>query len=373
MDFELNEAQGALKDMVSRFAADRYGFEERRRHRLAATHTDREIWSEFAALGLLAVTVPEDKNGLGLSLNEAAIICQEFGKALVVEPYVHMALLSTRLLGAADSNISESVLAQLVTGERLVTVALQEPNLRYRCDQFNTRIESTGKFYRLDGAKLLVPGGDAADDLIVPAILDAAPALVLVPTDAAGVERHSFKQLDGSWACNVHFAAVELSPGAILVQGEAAARLLQSAIDESALYTGAEAIGCIDRIIEITAEYTANRKQFGQPLSGFQVIQHRLAELFTEAEMARAALHGGMSACNAAPAARALAVSAARVRIDQAAQKIGNQGIHLHGGMGMTMEYPVGHFYLRLLMLSKAFGDTEYHLERYEQLSLKAS
>jgi alkylation response protein AidB-like acyl-CoA dehydrogenase len=306
-------------------------------------------------------------------LNEAAIICQEFGKGLVVEPFVHMALLSTRLLCAADRNAAEALLAQVITGERLATTALQEPNLRYHFDQCATRIEATGNRYRLDGAKLLVPGGDAADDLIVPAMLAAAPVLVLVPTHATGVERHAFKQMDGSWACNVEFASVELSSDAILIQGEAAALLLQTAIDESALCTGAEAIGCIDRIIEITAEYTGNRQQFGQKLSGFQVIQHRLAELFTEAEMARSALHGGLSACNAAPAARALAVSAARVRIDQAAQKIGNQGIHLHGGMGMTMEYPVGHFYRRLLMLSKAFGDTEYHLERYEQLSLKAA
>jgi alkylation response protein AidB-like acyl-CoA dehydrogenase len=373
MDFELNDEQSALKDTVSRFVADRYCFEERRRKRLAATHTDLEVWSKFAKLGLFAVIVPEEKNGLGLSLNEATIICQEFGKGLVVEPYVHMALFSTRLLCAAVSKTAEALLAKVVTGEKLVTVALQEPNLRYRFDQFVSRIEATGNTFRLDGTKLLVPGGEVADYLIVPAMLGTAPALVLVPTNAAGVERHSFKQLDGSWACNVKFASVELSPEAMLVQGEAAAILLQSATDEGALYTGAEAMGCIDRIIEITVEYIGNRKQFGQPLSGFQVIQHRLAELFTEAEMARSALYGGLSAFKASPAACSLAVSAARVRVDQAAQKIGNQGIHLHGGMGMTMEYPVGHFYRRLLMLSKAFGDTEYHLERYEQLSLKVA
>jgi alkylation response protein AidB-like acyl-CoA dehydrogenase len=373
MNFELNDEQIALKDTVSRFVADRYGFEERRRKRLTAPHTDAQVWSEFAELGLLAVTVPEEKGGLGFSLNEAIIICQEFGKGLVVEPYVQMALLAARLLCAADNKMADALLAQVITGERLVTVALQESNLRYRFDQFATKIEATGNSYRLDGAKILVSGGDAADYLILPATLGATPALVLVPTQAAGVERHAFRQLDGSWACNVRFTSVELPPGAMLVQGDAASALLQSAFDEGALYTAAETIGCIDRIIEITAEYTGSRKQFGQPLSGFQVIQHRLAELFTEAEMARAALHGGMSGAAGSPEQRALAVSAARVRIDQAAQKIGNQGIHLHGGMGMTMEYSVGHFYRRLLMLSKAFGDAEYHLERYEQLSLKVT
>lgn len=371
MNFDLNEDQLALRDSVRRLIVDRYDFERRRQRLLSGSGTDRQMWASFAEMGWLAILVPEARGGLGWSLLEAAIILQEFGRGLVAEPFLDVALLAVRILAATDAPAAGELLSEIGMGESLVAVALQEPGKRYAQDGLDAVAVAENGGFALSGRKILVTGGDGADHFIVSAMLDGALALLVVPADAQGVDRRAYRLLDGGWACDVTFANVPVGAGALIAAGDEAAEIIDRSLDEAAIGAGAEAIGCMDRIIEITVDYLRTRKQFGRPLAEFQVLQHRVADLFVETEMARSALYSALSAIDAPAEERQAAVSAARARIDQAGHRLGNQGIHLHGGMGMTMEYPVGHYYRRLVMLARAFGDTEYHLERYERLRLE--
>jgi alkylation response protein AidB-like acyl-CoA dehydrogenase len=327
------------------------------------------MWARFAELGWLAIAVPESAGGLGWSSVETAIVAQEFGRGLVTEPFTSCGFLAPSLLAQGAAEAPAPVLAQIASGEALVAVAVEEAGARYDLASAETRVEVRGGSYVLSGRKSMVVGGESADYLIVNARGPDGVTLLLVPGGAAGVQRRRRRLLNGGFAADILFQEVSVAADGLIAAPPQAAALLERAFDQAALLAGAEAVGCMDRILEITAEYLQGRQQFGQPLAKFQVLQHRMADLFVETEMARSALYSGLAALDAPAAQRASAVSAARVRIDRAAHRVGNQGIHLHGGMGMTMEYPVGHLYRRLLMLVRAFGDTEHHLERYEQLS----
>jgi alkylation response protein AidB-like acyl-CoA dehydrogenase len=366
MNFDFSENQIFLRDSVERFIAEQYEFGARRKRRAELRRTDREMWSRFAELGWLGILVPEENDGLGWTLGEAAVMLQELGKGLVTEPFLEGAVLAVRLLAGCAGSACAALLSKIASGEALVSVALLENGSRHGWKQLvSAARQADGRFF-LDGHKILVAGGDAADTLIVPAKVGAAIGLFLVPANSLGIRRKSYALLDGQWASDFVFDRVELPESALIAQGEQAIQLLEKATDEAALCAGAAAIGCMDRMLEVTNAYLHARQQFGQALANFQVLQHRLADLFIETEMARSALYSGLAKIDGADGARRIAVSSARVRIDQAALKVGNQGIHLHGGMGMTMEYPIGHFYRRLMVLTRAFGDTEYHLERYE-------
>jgi len=373
MNFELSENQALLKDGVERFMADRYAFESRQKRLAAMGGSDRGMWAEFAAMGWSALLVPEEQGGLGWGIEDVAIVLQEFGKGMVAEPYVDIAIVAVRLLTGAGTAPAASALADIASGETLVVPALLEAGGRYDYFTPRTILKRQGDNFVLSGSKILVGAGDVADHLIVSAMLDGALALLLVPTSTQGVSRNSYRLLDGSWATDVGIDQATVSEDWLLASSEAASAILDRALDDAALGIGAQAIGGMDRILDITNEYLHTRKQFGQPLAAFQALQHRMADLFIETEMARSALYSAFSASGGSDACRRTSVSAARVRIDNAGLKVGNMGIHLHGGMGMTMEYPVGHHYRRLVQLARSYGDTDYHLERYESLTTEAA
>jgi len=370
MNFELNDDQVQLRDSARRYLEDRYSFENRRKRLDAGGGTDRRMWSEFAEMGWVGLLASEEAGGLGWTMIDASILLQELGRGLVFEPFCEAAVLAVRLLAAAEAPAAAEALARVVTGETLAVPALLERGQRYNLRAPNSEVTRSGEGYVLTGEKILVSGGDNADMFVVAANLAGAVVLALVPADLPGISRTRYRLMDGGWACDLRFDAVLLDEGLLIGRANQAAMILQHAFDDAALGVGAEAIGCMDKIVEMTTSYLRDRKQFGRPLADFQVLQHRVADLFIEVEMARSALYGALSAADRPDGERQAAVSAARVRIDQAAHRVGNQGIHLHGGMGMTMEYPVGHYYRRLVNLAKRFGDTDYHLERFETLSL---
>lgn len=369
MNFELNEDQVQLRDSVRRYLDDRYGFESRQKRLGGGEGTDRTMWTEFAAMGWVGLLAPEDAGGLGWGLVDATIVLQEMGRGLVAEPFCEAALLAVRLLVLSQAPAAAEALVRIVDGETLIVPALLEPGKRYDVSGPGAQLIPTGDHLTLSGDKILVSGGDKADAFVVSATLSGETVLALVPADLPGVSRSAYRLMDGGWGCDIRFDAVSLESRLVVAKGAHAERILERSLDEAALGAGAEAIGCMDKIVEMTTRYLRDRKQFGRPLADFQVLQHRISDLFIETEMARSALYGALATLERTPAERQSAVSAARVRIDQAAHLVGNQGIHLHGGMGMTMEYPVGHYYRRLVMLAKTFGDTDYHLERFEALS----
>lgn len=372
MDFNYSGDQILLRDSIRRFIGDCYDFEARRKRVEAAKGSDRKMWLQFAELGWLSVLVPEDAGGLGWSMTEAAILAQELGRGLVVEPFLEASILAVRILTLANVTSANALWSDIASGDKLIAPALLETQSRYDLGRVKTRMETQDQELVVTGRKVLVAGGDAADYFIVSAHTGDGLALVLVPADTAGLKRESYQGLDGSWLCDVTFDDIRLPLNALLAGENHALDILNQANDDAAIAAGAEAIGCMDRILEMTADYLRTRQQFGQPLADFQVLQHRMADLFVETEMARSALYSGLSMLDADRDSRAAAVSAARVRIDQAAHLVGNQGIHLHGGMGMTVEYPVGHYYRRLLIVARTFGDTDFHFDRYQQLKVPA-
>lgn len=373
MKFELNEDQLMLQDSIRKFAAVRYEFSTLRQRITSASGTDRGMWAQFADLGLLGVFVEEASGGLGWSLIDGAVVFEELGRSLAIEPYMEAALLAVRILSGSGSSLAKELLPCIAAGTALVTVCLAERNSRYNYMQPSCKASAIADGYKLNGQKILVAAGDIADQMIVSANVDDGLGLFLVDAAAADAARHTYRLLDGSWASDITFTDARLRANSLILAGTAAETVMRRSFDEAAVAAAAQSVGCIDRIVEITAEYLENRKQFGQPLNRFQVLQHRLADLYVESQMARSALHSALSAMDGPEKARQAAVSGARVRIDQAGLKIGNQGIHLHGGMGMTMDYPVGHYFRRLMLLSKTFGDTEHHLERFERLMVPAA
>jgi alkylation response protein AidB-like acyl-CoA dehydrogenase len=369
MDFTLGEEQQALKDGAERFVADRYDFESRRKRLAALSGTDRAMWAQFAQLGWTAVLVPEAQGGLGWSMLEAAVLLEELGRGLVTEPVLEGAVLAPSLLSGCGSEAAKALLSAIVAGDMLVVPAMLEAGSRYRFDGPATTARREGDGYRLSGGKILVAGGDEADVVLVTADLDGRPALIAVPMSALGARRRTYRLLDGSWAADIRFDAVQLDRDALL--SDDAAHGLARAWDQAALGAGALAVGSMEKAIQLTSAYLHTRQQFGQPLAGFQVLQHRMADLFVQAAMAKSALLGGLAVLDGEDNARSEGVSAARARIDRAALDVGNACIHLHGGMGMTEEYPVGHYYRRIVQLARSFGDSEYHLERYERLTME--
>lgn len=369
MDFSLDENQQFLKDGAERFFADKYDFESRRKRLLGITGTDRDMWGQFADLGWLGILVPEEQGGLGWSVIDAAVILGECGKALIAEPFLECGVVAPTMLAGSASARAGTALEEIVAGTALVVPALLETGNRYRYATPVTTASADGDGYRISGKKILVAGGDGADQFIVTAMLDGEVTLFLVGSGQDGVSRSSYRQLDGSWAADVGFDNVQVDADARFGGAEALAR----GLDAGAIGVAAQQVGSLDRVLELTAEYLHTRKQFGQPLAAFQALQHIMSDLFVNTEMARSAMHGGLAATKRAGGERSGAVSAARARCDRAGQTVGNLGIYLHGGMGMTMEYPVGHHYRRLVQLMRAYGDTEYHLSRYEDMSFGAN
>ena len=368
MDFNLNENQQFLKDGAERFFAEKYDFESRRKRLLAASGTDRGMWTQFAEMGWLGLMVPEAQGGLGWNLVDAAAILGECGKALVAEPLLEGGIVAVTMLAGSASLRAASALEGAVTGDVLVVPALLERGNRYNYLAPTTTASVDGAGYRLAGAKILVAAGDMADQLIVSAALDGEVGLFLVAADQAGITRRSYRLLDGSWAADMTF---DLRVDAEALVGRS--DVLRQALDAGAIGVAAQEVGSLDRILELTADYLHVRKQFGQPLAGFQALQQIMSDLFVNTEMARSAMHGGLAATNRDERTRMAAVSAARARCDRAALTVGNLGIYLHGGMGMTMEYPAGHHYRRLVQLTRTYGDTEYHLSRYEDVAFEAN
>lgn len=365
MDFSLNENQLFLKDGAERFFRDRYDFDSRRKRLAAQSGTDRAMWHQFAEMGWLGIMVSEEQGGLGWSAIDAAVILGECGKALVAEPYLEGGIVAVSMLAGSTSPKALTTLEMIVDGSALVVPALLERGSRYAYENPLTQAVASSAGYRLSGKKILVTGGDAADQFLVTAAMDGVPTLFLVAADADNLTRKSYRQLDGSWAADIELDDVVVDRDANVGGIDA----ITLGLDVAAIGVAALAVGVIDRVLEVTADYIHIRKQFGQPLASFQTLQHIMSDLFVNAEMARSSVHWGLAGTLGAADERRKAISAARVRCDRAALAVGNMGIYLHGGMGMTMEYPVGHHYRRLVQLTRTYGDSEYHISRYEGLA----
>ena len=373
MDFDLTDEQRLLKDSVDRFLGDRYGFEARRRAMREPTGWSRETWAGFAELGLLGLPFPESAGGFGGGPVETGLIMESFGRALVVEPYfadiVHAGSVLRR--AAAPAVLAELV-PQIAEGRLLLAYAQAERQARWGLNDVITRAERDGAGWRITGQKTLVLHGDSADRLVVSARTAGGErerhgiGLFLVDTAGPGVSRRGYATQDGQRAAEIGF---ESARGEALGDTEAALPLMEAAQDDAIAALCAEAVGCMDAMNALTVEYLKTRQQFGRPIGANQALQHRAVDMLVSLEQARSmALYAAMMVGEEDQAERDRAIHAAKVQIGRSARHVGQEAVQLHGGIGVTMEYAVGHYFKRTTMIEHQMGDTESHLAALARL-----
>jgi alkylation response protein AidB-like acyl-CoA dehydrogenase len=369
VDFSFADEQQMLLETTRRFVADHYGVEQRRAIMSTAEGYSSSIWRQFAELGLLGLNVPEEHGGLDGGSIGTLLVSMALGEALVVEPYLSSAVLATRAIAKLGSPAQRSEwLPKLAAGGLLAVLAHEERGTRHSQSAIETHATSTGSGWILSGRKAVVYHAPIADLLLISARAEDAAGdawgLFAVPRVSAGVKLQAFTTVDGQRAADVVLDEVKLDAAA-RIGGNVIAEL-PAVLDYGVCALCSEAVGVMDRLLAVTVEYTRARVQFGVPIGRFQALQHRMADMLTHVEQSRSMAYLAASRCESdAPAERAAAISAAKVVIGRAARFVGQQAVQLHGGMGVTDELPVSHYFKRLLAFELRFGSTEAHLERY--------
>lgn len=372
MDFRLSAEQELLRDSARRYFAAEEPVEQRRQCGLR----DAENWARFADLGWLAMPVPEDAGGLGASLEDIAILCEEMGRGLSQAPFIGGAILPSRVLDLCGAwPARETLLQALARNSVRLALAVYEPDRRYELRPGTCATASPDGALRLTGGKCLVTGGAQATRVIVSARIDerSEPALFLVDANRAGVHRRIYEMIDGVQAADFRFDNVIVSRAEMLAGPDTAPAVLEDGFDAATLCLCAETLGCMDQAIEMTAGYLKLRKQFGRPLAEFQVLQHAVAEMSIDANSARSMVYRALAAWRGSRIERRQAISGCAIKVMQAAKSVTGSAVHLHGGIGMTCEYPVGHFLRRVVVSERIFGDREYQLARYLESSSSGS
>jgi len=373
MDFSFSEEQQQLGDTLQRFVGREYGFDRRKAIKDTAAGWSREVWQALADIGVLAVNVPEAHGGLGCGPLDTLLVMNAFGAALLVEPYLSSAVIATRLVGdLGDAGLRADLLPQLAAGEQIAVLAHFEPDSRFETRHLETTARANGDNYVIDGHKAVVLHAGAADVLLVSArtagATDAADGISLfrVPRDTPGLTLREYPTLDGQRGAEVLLHGVSLPASARIGEAGAALPAIERALDVGLAALCAEAVGVMDALIAATAEYLKTRQQFGQPIGRFQALQHRMADMLLHLEQARSMSYLAAMRCTSEDLReRRRALSAAKVTIGQACRYIGQNAVQLHGGMGMSDELIVSHWFKRLAMIELTFGDTDTHLQRF--------
>lgn len=360
MDFDFTEDQESLRDAVRRWVDKGFAFE--RRHQLAkAGGATRAVHRELAELGLTALVVAAEHGGLGQGAVDAMVVSEELGRGLVNAPYSHAALMAPRLLAAAPAALQAAWLPQVADGSALVIPALQERGARYRLDHVQTQARAAGAGWLVDGSKCVVPAADEADAFIVAARISgplqggAGIGLFLVERGAAQIS--AYPTQDGARAGDL---VLERSAAQLIAEDGLA--LIEDAVDAGIAAQCAEAVGLMDKLVDVTVEYMNTRKQFGALLSSFQALRHRIADVKMQLELGRSMSYYASLKLGEPAAQRRRAVAQARVQLGHSMRFVGQQCIQLHGGIGCTDEYIASHYFKRLTMLEMSLGDTLHHL-----------
>lgn len=372
MDFNLTEEQELLSDGLAKFLSVRYDLDKSRAAAKTGIGWQPEIWRGFATeLGILGATLPEDVGGIGGGPIELMIIAEQLGHALVVEPYVDTVVVAGGLLHRAGGPVANALLEKISEGEAVVALAAAEPASADQWQDVSTTAEPDGDGWVLTGRKLMVMGAPLATQLLVTARTPDANGISLFRTeiDAPGMEVHPYRTIDDRRAADIAFDNVRLAPEALLGEQGQAWPSLSRARDEGAAAICAEAVGCMRKVLADTVEYSKQRQQFGQPIGSFQVLQHRMVDMHMELEQSIAAVYLAILKLDEDEPVRARAVSAAKATIGRAARFIGQQAVQLHGGMGMTEELAIGHYFKRLTAIQYEFGTTDQHIARYAELT----
>ncbi|HEY1962064.1 MAG TPA: acyl-CoA dehydrogenase family protein [Rhizomicrobium sp.] len=375
MDFSFTEEQTLLRDTVARFLADNYDFETFKRVSRGEPGWRPQMWKQLAELGLLGASLPEDFGGLGGGPLETMVVLEEFGKALVVEPYVATVVIGGGLLRHAGSDAQKHEwLPKIAGGETVMAFAFAEPQGRYNLADLTTTAKKNGSGYVLNGHKGVVLGGPWADTLTVTARTSGAQrdpggvSVFLVDKKSQGLSTRDYLTVDGLHASEITFENVAVPASNLIGTEGDALPLIEQAVDEAIAAHSAEAVGAMKVLLDATVEYSKTRKQFGVPIGKFQVLQHRMVDMFINYEQSVSITLMATLKLHESATERKKAASAAKVQIGRAGRFVGQQAVQIHGGMGMTDELNVGHYFKRLTMLDTLYGNVDHHLKRHMSL-----
>jgi pimeloyl-CoA dehydrogenase small subunit len=372
MDFEPSDDQRLLVESVSRMLADNYSFAQRKSYAQLEGGYSPAIWSQFAEQGLLGLPFAEEYGGFGGTAQEVMLVMQAFGRVLVLEPYLPTVVLAGAAINHAGSaDQKAALLPAIAEGNLKLSVAHSERQARYDLTDVVTSAKRANGGWVLEGSKTVVSHGEAADKIIVSARTEgdrhdeSGITLFLVDANAAGVARRGYVSRDDSRAADVSFSNVHVADADVLGgvgQGLATIRHVQ---ESGIAAIGGETVGAMEAMNDMTLEYSKTRVQFGNPIGTYQVVQHRMADMFMAQEQGRSmAMLATMSIDNPDPEERAHDIALAKVGIGQAGRYVSQSAIQMHGGIGMTEEYAVGHYFRRCMVMERLFGDPSYWLNK---------
>jgi alkylation response protein AidB-like acyl-CoA dehydrogenase len=384
MNFDFSEEQTQLRDALTRQLERSYSFDKRKEIVRSAEGSSAKVWQQLAELGALGVAIPERFGGTGGGASggtiDTIVVMEALGRRLVVEPYVPTVVLGAGLILRNGTEAQRAaILPRIVEGAQLLALAHDEADSRYQLAHVASRARRDGDGFVLDGHKVVVLGGGGAHTLIASARTAGGPGdregltLFIVDAAAAGVERHAYPTQDSHRAADVTLTGVHVEADAVLGALDGGLALVEHAIEHAIVAVCAEALGNMATLLDLTSSYVKTRKQFGVPIGQFQVLQHRLADMLMRVEQARSMTYLAASTVDTTDAqARGRVISAAKAIVSQAARFVGQQAIQLHGGIGITDEAQVSHFFKRLTMIELMFGDADHHLARFGDTTVNA-
>ena len=371
MDLNLSDEQRLLRESAERFVNESYNADHRRRMLNDPRGFSPDVWKQFADLGWLALPIGEAYGGLGGGAVEIGLLMEPFGRGLVSEPYIATVVLGAALVERCGTEAQkQAILPKVAEGALFLSLAHSERAARFDLAKVATAAKRTADGWVLKGSKIAALDGHTANEIIVSAVIEGERklGLFLVPAKTPGLTVTDYERLGGGRACNLELADVKLAKDALLGDGSDALPAIEWAIDRAMAALGAEAVGIMQTLLDMTLDYTKIRKQFGRPLSANQVIRHRLADMSMQCDEARSmALRAALMA-DAEPLVRSRAASAAKAKIGKCARFVAEQSVQLHGAMGVTEELDIGSYFKRLLAFDTLFGGSAHHYRRHAAL-----
>ena len=362
MNLDYNDEQNMLREQIQKFCESEYDFYKREEIVKSSNDFDENVWNLFAEQGWLSMPFSEQSGGLGFGPIELSILFEEFGKALVIEPYLSTVVLSGTLLDKSTFSEKNDLIEKICTGSIHISLAYAEVDNGYDYLSPSTTLDS--KFV-LNGTKTLVLNGSNAEKIIVTCTNDDTLNIVVLDANTSGVSINSFSTVDGQSCSEISFENVKLDKSNIIAAGNDAENLLKETINLATLCICAEAVGCMESCYHKTLEYTKGREQFGQPISGFQVLQHRMVDMFIESELAKSLLIKAMLEVNNRSDEMYKHVSALKSYVGKSGKLSAKEAVQLHGGMGVSEEMMIGHYLKKMISIDALFGNADYHLKTF--------
>ncbi len=376
MDLSFTETQEMLRDTLARFLADTYDFETRKKMLASPEGRDPGIWKALSSeLGLTCAPFAEEHGGMGGGAIENMIMMEELGKVIAIEPWLQTIVIGGGALKAAGGALADATIPAIIAGDAVIAFAYAEPQGRYNLADIGTTAKKDGAGYVLNGHKAVVYAAPWATHFLVTARTGGSRRersgvdMFLIEANSPGISRRDYPTVDGFRASEVYFENVSIPAEALLAGG---IDLVERVVDEASMAICAEATGIARTMLAQTVDYTKQRKQFGQPIGKFQSLQHRMADMLVEGEQIASMTLMGTLKLDAPAEARKAAVSMAKAKVARSIKFVGQSAIQTHGGIGITMELAIGHYFKRSTMIEGQFGSADHHLERYEALTLPA-